>query len=158
MNPQKSQSAFREHTATGMVVSKQHSHEVRAASELSAETLQCHDATSPIYSQTCYTPREKRTSQIISAEPPYRVTEATSEHTAVKWGLTQSLSFSKEICSTTLRPRPWWLLSISPLWSEEHPQSCKRTNPKAEGKSRSLTLLIKSKTLFSATIMFPLNM
>lgn len=149
MNPQKSQSAFREHTATGVVVSKQYSHEVKAASELSAETLQCHDATSPIYSQTCYTPQEKRTSQIISsAEPPYWVTEATSEHTAVKWGLTQSLSFSKEICSTTLRPRPWWLLSVSPLWSEKRPQSCKRTNPKAEGKSRNLTLLITARHYF----------
>lgn len=44
MNPQKSQSAFREHTKTHVVVSKQCSHEVKAASKLlAAETLQCHD-------------------------------------------------------------------------------------------------------------------
>lgn len=48
MNPQKSQSAFRAHTATRVALSKQYSHEVRAASELSAETLQYHDATIPI--------------------------------------------------------------------------------------------------------------
>lgn len=48
MNLQKSQSAFREHAETHVVMSKQHSHEVKAASKLSAETLQHHDATSPI--------------------------------------------------------------------------------------------------------------
>lgn len=85
MNLQKSQSAFHEHTETHVVMSKQCSHEVKAASELAAETLEYHDATIPIYSQTCYTPQEKRTSQIISsAEALYRVTEATSEHTAVQ--------------------------------------------------------------------------
>lgn len=48
MNLQKSQFAFCEHTKTHVVVSKQYSHEVKAASELSAETLQYHDATIPI--------------------------------------------------------------------------------------------------------------
>lgn len=79
MSPQKSQSAFSEHTETHRVASKQCSHEVKAASKLSAETLHPH------LNQTCYTPQQKRTSQIISsAEPPHTVTEATSEHTAVK--------------------------------------------------------------------------
>lgn len=48
MNLQKSQSAFREHTEIHVVVSKQNSHEVKAASKPSAETLQYHDVTIPI--------------------------------------------------------------------------------------------------------------
>lgn len=48
MNLQKSQSAFREHTETHVVMSKQHSHEVKEASKLSAETLLYHDTTIPI--------------------------------------------------------------------------------------------------------------
>lgn len=42
MSPQKSQSAFSEHTETHGVASKQRSHEVKAASKLSAETLHPH--------------------------------------------------------------------------------------------------------------------
>lgn len=43
MNLQKSQSAFREHTEIHVVMSKQYSHEVKAASKPSAEALQYHD-------------------------------------------------------------------------------------------------------------------